>query len=126
MIELFKIGHNQFSPLWKNIFCDHCFEEIQKAVAMDSAEFHFSTEAWVQILYELAATYHVWQVNRKKLLDLVTPLYYARVASFVRESWEMSSQEAETLVEEQAIKFEEQKDYLIQIWDKRTGEKAKG
>jgi len=125
LIDLFKMGHNQFAPLWKNIFCDHCFEEIQKAAAMDSAEFHFSTEAWVQILYELAATYHVWQVNRKKLIDLVTPLYYARVASFVRQSWDMSSQEVEALVEEQAIKFEEQKDYLIQIWDKKTEEKGK-
>jgi glycosyltransferase involved in cell wall biosynthesis len=126
MIELFKVGHNQFSPLWKSLFCDHCFEEIKKAAAMDSAHFHFSTEAWVKILYELAATYHVWPVNRKKLLDLVTPLYYARVASFVRQSWEMSSQEAEALVEEQAVKFEEQKEYLIRIWDKKTDEKSKG
>jgi hypothetical protein len=124
MIELFKMGHSQFSPLWKSIFCKRCFEEINGAAAMDSAQFHFPTEAWIQILYELAATYHIWPVNRNKLLDIVRPLYYARVASFVRQSWEMSSQEAEALVEEQAEKFEEQKDYLIQIWDKKTREKA--
>ncbi len=29
----------------------------------------------------------------------------------------MSSQEAENLIEEQAIKFEEDKDYLLRIWD---------
>ncbi len=90
---------------------------------MDPQTFHFSTDAWIQILYELAATFHGWPVNRNKLIDLVTPLYYARVASFVRQSWEMSSQEAEALVEEQAQKFEEHKDYLIEVWDKKEKEK---
>ena len=30
-----------------------------------------------------------------------------------------------TLVEEQAVKFEEQKDYLIKVWDQKSVEKAK-
>jgi hypothetical protein len=92
---------------------------------LDSTQFYLPTSAWVQILYEIAATYHLWSVNRNKLLDLMTPLYFARVASFVRQSWEMSSNEAEALVEEQAVKFEEQKDYLIRVWDERSEEKAK-
>jgi hypothetical protein len=120
MIELFKTGYNQFSSLWRDIFCPDCFEIIRKAAESDVSSFHLSTSAWVQILYELAATFHAWTVNRNKLLDLVTPLYYARVASFVRQSWEMSSLEAEALVEEQAAKFEEQKDYLIKVWDEKS------
>ena len=77
----------------------------------------------VTSLYELAATYHLWSANRAKLLDLMTPLYFARVASFVRQSWDMTSEEAEALVEEQAVKFEEHKDYLIKIWDEKSAEK---
>ncbi|NVL93326.1 MAG: hypothetical protein HWN71_09875, partial [Desulfobacterales bacterium] len=64
-------------------------------------------------------------VNRNNLIDLTTPLYYARVASFVRQSWEMSSQEAEVLVEEQAQSFEEHKDYLIKVWDEKSGEMSR-
>ena len=37
----------------------------------------------------------------------------------------MSSQEAEALVDEQAVKFEEQKDYLIKVWDQKNREKVK-
>lgn len=125
IIQRFKIGFQQFSSLWKDIFSDACFNEIQKAFAMDSNQFYFPTNSWVRILYELAATFHAWSINRYKLIDLVTPLYYARVASFVRQSLKMSSQEAEALVEEQAVKFEEHKDYLIQIWDQKTAEKVK-
>ncbi|MCF8130257.1 MAG: hypothetical protein K9N10_17240, partial [Deltaproteobacteria bacterium] len=58
------------------------------------------------------------------LLDVMTPLYYARVASFVRESWDMNSQEAEKLVEDQAAKFEANKKYLLKVWDEKSAEKA--
>ena len=65
---------------------------------MDAKKFVFPTDSWVRILYELAATFHAWKVNRLKLIELVTPLYYARVASFVKQSMKMSSLEAEQLV----------------------------
>jgi glycosyltransferase involved in cell wall biosynthesis len=125
MIEHFKIGFQQFSSLWKDIFSKACFDEIENAVEMDSNQFYLPTDAWVQILYELAATFHSWNVNRYKLIDLMTPLYYARVASLVRQSWDMSSQEAEELVEDQALKFEEHKDYLIKVWDQKSAQEVK-
>ena len=120
MIDLFKKGYQQFSPLWRDIFSKSSFKQISSAVKMDIKGFHLPTDSWVKILYELAATYHLWSINRDKLLDMMTPLYFARVASFVMESWDMSSIEAETLVEEQAVKFEEQKDYLIKVWDEKS------
>ncbi|UCF82710.1 MAG: glycosyltransferase family 2 protein [Desulfobacteraceae bacterium] len=125
LIELFKTGYQQFSALWKEVFCEECFNQISNTAQMDSSQFYFPTDSWVRILYELAATFHSWQVNRNKLLDLMTPLYFARVASFVRQSWEMSSQEAEALVEEQAQKFEDQKEYLVQVWDQKSTETTK-
>jgi len=125
MIQHFKIGYQQFSSLWKEIFCQDCFEEIVRCAEMDPRSFHLSTDGWVKILYELAATFHQWRVNRNKLIDLVTPLYYARVASFVRQSWEMSSAEAEDLVEEQALKFEDHKDYLVRVWEEKSAQALK-
>jgi len=125
LIDLFKRGYQQLSPLWRDIFDEDSFKQISQTACMDSQDFHLPTEAWVKILYELAATYRLWTVNRGKLVDMMTPLYYARVASFVRQSWSMSSREAEALVEEQALRFEEQKDYLIKIWDEKSEQAAK-
>ncbi len=124
IIERFKVGHQQFSPLWKELFCPDCFEAIQKAASLSTRDFTLPTSTWIQILYELAATFHSWTRNRFKIIELVTPLYYARVASFVRETLEMSSEEAENLVEEQALEFEKQKDYLIQVWDEKKAAAA--
>jgi hypothetical protein len=125
LIDLFKTGYQQLSPLWRDIFDEDSFKQISQAACMDAKDFHLPTESWVKILYELAATYRLWTVNRNKLVDMMTPLYYARVASFVRQSRDMSSREAEDLVEEQALRFEEQKEYLIKIWDEKSAQAAK-
>jgi glycosyltransferase involved in cell wall biosynthesis len=124
MIKLFRMGYQQFSPLWKDILSRECFDHIEKAATLESSEFHVSTDVWVKILYELAATFHMWSINRDKLLDLMTPLYFARVASFVKESWDMTSEEAEALVEEQAMKFEDQKEYLLNLWEGKSAGKG--
>ena len=39
---------------------------------MDAKEFFLPTDSWIQILYELAATFHLWSANRLKLIELVT------------------------------------------------------
>ena len=119
LVERFQTGFQQFSPLWKEIFSPECFESIRAAAALPARSFEFPLKAWVQILYELAATFHAWTRNRFKIIELVTPLYYARVATFVRRTWDMSSEEAERFVEEQALEFEAQKGYLIKIWDEK-------
>ncbi|MEJ2536658.1 MAG: hypothetical protein P8048_06355 [Calditrichia bacterium] len=51
------------------------------------------------------------------MVSLMTPLYFARVASFVNRTLDMSNEEAEAIVEDQAETFEKTKDYLIQRWD---------
>ena len=76
-------------------------------------------DTWVRLLYELAATFHAWQKNRYKLVELVAPLYYGRVASFVNQSKDMDSKQAEELVEEQAQYFEDNKTYLLEQWENR-------
>ncbi|OPL13360.1 MAG: glycosyl transferase family 2 [delta proteobacterium MLS_D] len=117
MIEHFKTGYSQFAALWREVLSAESCEAVSRAASMDVKDFNLSTEDWVKILYELAATFHTWKVNRNKLIDVMTPLYYARVATFVRRTWDMNSAEAEDLVEDQAVKFERQKDYLMRIWD---------
>jgi glycosyltransferase involved in cell wall biosynthesis len=117
LVEKFRTGYEQFSSLYKEILCPDCFEQIEKTFSQSSQEIYLPTEIWIQILYDLAATFHRWSKNRYKLIELVTPLYYARVASFVRQTWNLTSAEAEKVVEEQAQLFEDHKDYLFRVWE---------
>jgi glucosylglycerate synthase len=113
----FIMGVNHFGPLWKEIFCQDCFEAIRAAASMEEAQFRLPTDTWVRVLYEIAGTYHNWPSNRRRLVDLMTPLYYGRVASFINETKDMTSEGAERVVEAQASLFVEAKDYLIQEWN---------
>jgi glucosylglycerate synthase len=117
LINSFKMGLAHFGTLWKEIFCPDCFDAVKVAAAMEDSRFRLPTDTWVRVLYEIAGTYHQWPSNRRRLVDLMTPLYYGRVASFINETADMDSFQAERLVEEQAALFVDAKDYLIDVWD---------
>lgn len=117
LVTEYKTGFRQFKGLYKDIFCPECFEELRKCVSKAKTKFSMPLKTWVMALYEIAGTFHRWQHNRTQLVNLVTPLYLGRVASFINETRKMTSSQAEKLVEEQAQIFENQKDYLIEVWD---------
>jgi len=118
LISEFKLGYQHFGVLWKNLFCEECFSEIKRIYKLKPEKFIIPVEIWVKMLYELASIFHRWKANRKILLSMMVPLYLARVASFVNRTRNMNSFQAEDLVEEQARIFEENKDYLLEVWKK--------
>ena len=120
LIYRFRIGYQQFASLWKDIFSKESFQVIEKAAGLSPEDFSFPIEAWVNMLYELAATFHAWPRNRFKIIELVTPLYYARIADFVKETLQMTSAEAEQRVEKQAQLFEDRRDYLLKVWEEKV------
>jgi hypothetical protein len=75
-------------------------------------------DLWARILFDFAATFHNWSRNKVKLINMLTPLYYANVASFINRTDTMSNEEAEQVIEEYARRFEDLKPYLVKKWDK--------
>jgi hypothetical protein len=121
LIEEFNLGFEQFGVMWKKVFCRECYNEITQWTQVTPQSFMIPVEAWVKILYELAVAFHHWKANRQILISMMVPLYFARVASFVNQSKDMDSRGAEALVEEQALVFERNKDYLVALWDGEAG-----
>jgi hypothetical protein len=124
LVRKFKIGYDHFGVLWEKIFLPESFKMIKAAAALSTGEFTFEIDSWVRILHELASTFHHWPHNRYKLLEITTPLYYGRVASFVNRTADMDSAQAEAIVEEQAQAFEDSKEFLIRMWDRPFKEDA--
>ncbi len=116
MVKEFQEGMRLFGSVWREIFSPEVFQTLEEAHGQAPVTFTLPTEIWVKLLYELAAKYHHLSDHRMKMLGLMTPLYLARVASFINRTKDMTSQEAEQVVEEQARIFEEQKDYLRELW----------
>ncbi|MEW5702297.1 MAG: glycosyltransferase [Candidatus Zixiibacteriota bacterium] len=117
LCRTFRDGHRRFGVLWQQIFSPSVYAGIEQAALMPDDRLRIDIDIWVRLLYELAVTFHLWRSHRYKLLELSTPLYLARVASFINDTRNADSAEAEQLVEEQAQAFEDRKMILIDLWD---------
>lgn len=117
LIDDFRTGYTNWKELWQKIVAPENYEVIEKLVNKTGSDFLMEAETWARILFDLAAAFHHWKGNRQLMVSLMTPLYFARVASFVNRTQNMSNEEAENLVEEQAIIFEKNKPYLIERWN---------
>ena len=117
LIGDFKVGYSNWKEVWQKIIAKENWQIIENLYKADDKDFQMKTINWARILYDLAAAFHHWKGNRNLMVSLMTPLYFARVASFVNKTIDMSSEEAEEVVEDQAKTFEDSKDYLIQRWD---------
>ena len=122
MVHKFKIGYQQFRSVWKSFLDEKNYENLKKTSKLPVKRFSFPSELWGRILADFAVAFHAWEANRYKLTTLMTPLYYARIASFVNETQDMTTEEAERLIEADAEKFEKIKDYLIDRWRTKSDE----
>ncbi len=117
LINNFKEGFKNLSALWETIINPRSFSILRSLTLKGKDEnFSMAIEDWAKIVYDFAATFHKWKRDKGKLVEIMRPLYYARVASFINDTREMNSQEAERFVEEQAENFEALKPYLLEKW----------
>jgi len=120
MIGNFREGFKNLSVLWEKIINPQSFSVLQSLTRKRKNEhFLMPIEDWAKIVYDFASTFHKWKRDRGKLVEIMRPLYYARVASFINRTRDMTTQEAEKIIEQQAQTFETLKPYLLKIWDKK-------
>jgi glycosyltransferase involved in cell wall biosynthesis len=117
LIEDFKVGYSNWKEIWQKIVAKDNWKVIEQLYKSEEKDFQIKTIHWARVLYDLAAAFHHWKGNRNLLVSLMTPLYFARVASFVNKTIDMTNEEAEVVVEDQAKTFENTKDYLTQRWN---------
>jgi hypothetical protein len=91
----------------------------------EESGFNFPDEIWARVIYDTAVAHHERLVPIDKLVASLIPLYFGRVASLVIEAREMTTDQAEVLVERQAKAFELSKAYLRERWS-QSGASAAG
>ncbi len=120
MIHIFREGFEHFGAFWGSVMKSETFHQLKQLHKVPDREFRVPADLWVKAVYDFSATFHGWERHRRQLVDTMSPLYYARVASFVMETLQMDDVQAEDVIEEQARQFERLKPYLIQSWSTRT------
>jgi len=118
MLGHFHQACQDLKDVWSLALLPDTLAEVLRLdrAAGESAAFHLPDELWAKIIYEFAVAHRERAVERGQLLRSLTPLYMARVASFVRETESVNSADVEEKIERLCISFEEMKPYLVELW----------
>jgi len=117
MIDKFRVGLTEHSALWERILTPDHLVAVRMAASLGNDDFQFPAETWVRTVFDFALAYNQGGLPAAQIIRAMTPLYYARTASVVREGWEMSTAEFEQqVVQAQAKTFEALKPELIERW----------
>lgn len=110
----FVEGFHHFQPLYRQVISHENFEQLKKRVEHleKSGELDFPAELWAKIIYDFGFIYQTWSRNRRRLVDIITPLYFGRIGTYCQEVADLDSKDAEKVIEKQAEKFEKLKPYL--------------
>jgi|Deesub1362B_J571_1020462.scaffolds.fasta_scaffold00366_14 hypothetical protein len=119
--EFFE-GFKHFEPMYREILNWENFKQLKKIIKESKNKNHinFPSSLWAKILYDFAFIYQTWSRNRRRLVDIITPLYFGRTASYCEEVKSADFDKVEEVIENQAKVFEKLKSYLIkkfELWE---------
>lgn len=119
MLQNFRNGAQELLPIWRIILPPETVKEIVGCARLAPDSFHLPDALWVRTIYDYAVAWHHDLIHRDHLLKSLTPLYLARVASFVMEAANANADEVEQRQEQLCLEFEQMKPYLVARWSQR-------
>jgi hypothetical protein len=87
-----------------------------RPIPVEGTGFHFPDELWARVIYDMALAARDGRLPIERLIPSLVPLYFGRVAGFVIETRDMTTDQAESLVERQARAFELAKPAFTERW----------
>lgn len=88
------------------------FSQIK--MMFDNDKINITVDLWVKIVYEIMAAFYV-EEKREALLETFRVLYFTRTLTFMNDTWNFSTPEAEEVVIKQANAFFANRNYLIEM-----------
>lgn len=113
--NLKKVSSGGINENWKFI-SSILPQELLNTLENSRKNGKLDSEGWIKVVYEFASLYRKREI-RDSLIHSLVPIYFARVASFVEETYGKSEEFAEEMIEKQLKGFERQKEYLKKRWN---------
>ena len=126
MVQAFRRGCDELGEVWETTLDKRTFAAVRR-LGNSSGErgeaFHLDDELWAEVVFDFACAYQKHPIERGVILRSLTPLYLARVASFVRDTENLVAAEVEDKIEQLCLTFESLKPSLVSRWN---GDPAQG
>ncbi len=119
MLRAFRSGCQELGEIWELALQPDTHTavlQLGQAAQGRPDRFHLPDDLWVQVIYDFACAYKRRPLERGHILRSLTPLYLARVASFVIETRDLFSLTFEDKIEQLCLRYETMKPYLLTSW----------
>jgi hypothetical protein len=127
MLKMFCRGCEELGEIWAMALqpdTHAAILQLGQAARAGPDQFGLHDDLWARVIYDFACAYKKRLLERGHILRSLTPLYLARVASFVLETRDLYSLTFEDKIEQLCLRFEALKPYLLLGWG--VGEKKVG
>ena len=118
IVERHKAGFQSNKDIYRKVLSRDLLRELEKLQTQGKTNFLFPNEVWAKIVYSFAAVFKKEKNEemQETLLEALRFIWIGRTASFILETWNLSSEEAEKKVQDEAEVFEKLKTYLLTIY----------
>ncbi len=118
IVNKFKEGVSKYLHVWEKVMEEENCEKIKEVAKLENSHFELPDELWIKSLFDFVLAYNknTDGLSPDEIIEALVPIYYARVASFVRRTNNLDSHEAEEVISQQCSVFEKLKPYLVSRW----------
>lgn len=118
MVSAFCKGCLELAEIWSIALAPSTHHAVLELAGhcRNGSGFHFPDELWTRVVYDMACAYKREPLSRGHIVRSLTPLYLARVASFVELTREENAEQVEERVENLCRSFERMRPYLRNAW----------
>ena len=81
-----------------------------------SGRWNIGPRLWTKILYDFIFAFESLE-NKEDVVEALKPIYFARAASFYRQTLDITHQEAEDRIISQARQFKRARGYLVKKFE---------
>ncbi|MBS1856173.1 MAG: glycosyl transferase family 2 [Acidobacteria bacterium] len=127
MLQAFRRACTDLREIWQTVLSPHTLSAIRRlgeSADGNRGTFRLADELWAEAVLDFALAYRAHPLGRGLILRSLTPLYLARVASFVGETEPLVAAEVEEKIEGLCQTFEALKPALARRWRGEPSEDA--
>jgi hypothetical protein len=106
-------GYAQERRSMRHWLQDGTLEEVDRL--MDGRKMRLGADLWARIVFDLLYAFHRTRRNAR-VIEVLKPLFFARVASFIRETLDLDHQASEGRIGRQARAFRRQRSYVMELF----------
>ena len=117
LLQGYRAGFQMFRHTYKKVLDPELLHDLE-ILHLKEGFFEFPNEYWAKCVYSFAAAFREEKNSKKRnnLLEALRILWRGKLASFIFETVEFDTGEAEKKIEKEADVFEELKPYLLGVY----------